>query len=58
LPRAQFGKYVSSHIIVSRYVLKLEPLKVAFEFADLSTIGICCIFGAVPILVDLLNDDL
>jgi hypothetical protein len=39
-------------------VLKLNPLEVAFEFADLSTVGIHHIFDAVPLLVDLLGDDL
>jgi hypothetical protein len=38
-------------------VLKL-PLEVAFEFADLITIGIHRVFDAVPLLVDLLDDDL
>jgi hypothetical protein len=38
-------------------VLKLDPLEVAFEFAELSTIGIHCIFDAVPLLVDLLDDE-
>jgi hypothetical protein len=38
-------------------MLKLNPLEVAFLFADLGTIGIHCIFDAVPLLVDLLDDD-
>jgi hypothetical protein len=39
-------------------VLKLDPLDVAFEFTDLSTIGIRRIIDAVPLLVYLLDDDL
>jgi hypothetical protein len=53
-----FGKYVSGHVVVSWYALKFNPLQVAFEFANLSTVGIHCIFDAVPFLVDLLDDDL
>jgi hypothetical protein len=39
-------------------VLKFNPLKVAFEFADISTVGIHRVFDAVPLLVDLFDDDL
>jgi hypothetical protein len=39
-------------------VLKLNPFEVAFEFADLSTIGIHCVFDTIPFLVDLFDDDL
>jgi hypothetical protein len=39
-------------------VLKLNSLKVAFEFADLSTISIHRVLDAVPLLIDLLDDDL
>jgi hypothetical protein len=52
------GKYVSSHIVVSWDVLKLNPLNVALEFIDFSTIGINHILDAIPLLVDLLDDDL
>jgi hypothetical protein len=31
---------------------------VAFKFTNLSTISIHCVLDAVPILVDLLDDDL
>jgi hypothetical protein len=39
-------------------VLKLNPFEVAFEFTDLITVGIYCDLDAVPLLVDLFNDDL
>jgi hypothetical protein len=39
-------------------VLKLNALELAFEFADLSTIGIHRVFDAIPLLVDLFDDDL
>jgi hypothetical protein len=39
-------------------VLKLNSLKVAFEFADLNTISIHRVLDAVPLLIDLLDDDL
>jgi hypothetical protein len=39
-------------------MLKLNPLEVAFEFADLRAIGVHCIFDVVPLLVALLDDDL
>jgi hypothetical protein len=39
-------------------VLKLNSLKVAFEFADLITVSIHRVLDAVPLLIDLLDDDL
>jgi hypothetical protein len=39
-------------------MLKLNSLKVAFEFADLSTVSIHRVFDTVPVLVDSLDDDL
>jgi hypothetical protein len=39
-------------------MLKLDSLEVAFEITDLSTIGIHHVFDAVPLLVDLFDDDL
>jgi hypothetical protein len=39
-------------------MLKFDPLEVAFEFANLSAVSIHCVLDAVPLLVDLLNDDL
>jgi hypothetical protein len=38
--------------------LKLNPLEVSFDFADLSTVGIHGIFDVAPLFVDLFNDDL
>jgi hypothetical protein len=58
LSRAKFGEYVGGHVVVSRYVLKLNPLEVSFDFADLSTVGIHGIFDVAPLFVDLFNDDL
>jgi hypothetical protein len=51
-------KYIGRHVVVSLYVLKFDPLEVSFEFLDLSTVGIHHVFDAVPLLVDLFNDDL
>jgi hypothetical protein len=39
-------------------VLKFNSLKVAFEFADLSAVGIHRVLDVVPLLVDLFDDDL
>jgi hypothetical protein len=39
-------------------VLELDPLKVAFEFTNFSTVSIHCVFEKIPLLVDLLDDDL
>jgi hypothetical protein len=39
-------------------VLKFNSLEVAFEFADLSTIGIHRVFDTVSLLVELFDDDL
>jgi hypothetical protein len=39
-------------------VLKFDPLKVAFEFANLGAASIHRVLGSVPLLVDLLDDDL
>jgi hypothetical protein len=39
-------------------VLKLDSLKVAFKFVNLSTVSIHHVLDAVPLLVDLLDDDL
>jgi hypothetical protein len=39
-------------------VLKLDPLEVAVEFMNLSAIGIHRVLDAIPLLVDLLDDDL
>jgi hypothetical protein len=39
-------------------VLELDPLEVAFKFMNLSAISIHRVFDAVPLLVDLLDDDL
>jgi hypothetical protein len=38
-------------------VLKFDPLKVAFD-SDLSIVSIYCVLNTIPILVNLLNDDL
>jgi hypothetical protein len=50
--------YVGDYVVVLWHVPKLNPLEVAFEFADLSTIGIHCVFDTVPLLVDLFDDNL
>jgi hypothetical protein len=39
-------------------VQELDPLEVAFEFTNLNAVSIHCVFDAVPLLVDLLDDDL
>jgi hypothetical protein len=39
-------------------VLEFDSLEVAFEFTNLSAISIRRVFDAVPLLVDLLDDDL
>jgi hypothetical protein len=39
-------------------MLKLDPLEVAFEFANLSTVSTHRVLDTVPLLVDLLDDDL
>jgi hypothetical protein len=39
-------------------VLELDPLVVAFEFTNLSALSINRVLDAVPLLVDLLDDDI
>jgi hypothetical protein len=39
-------------------VLELNSLEVAFEFANVSAVCIHRVLDAVPLLVDLLDDDL
>jgi hypothetical protein len=39
-------------------VLELNPLEVDFELVDLSAVSIHRVFDAIPLLVDLLDDDL
>jgi hypothetical protein len=39
-------------------MLELEPLKVAFELSNLSAVCIHCVFDTIPLLVELLDDDL
>jgi hypothetical protein len=39
-------------------VLKLDPLEVAFKLANIHAVCIHRILDAVPLLVDLLDDDL
>jgi hypothetical protein len=39
-------------------VLELDPLEVALELANLSAVCIHCVLNTVPLLVDLLDDDL
>jgi hypothetical protein len=40
------------------YVLKFNSLEVAFEFANLSIVGIHRVFDAVSLFIDLFDDDL
>jgi hypothetical protein len=56
--RAGLGEYVSGYVVVPWDVLELDPLEVAFEFMNLSTVSIHRVLDAVPLLVDLLDDDL
>jgi hypothetical protein len=39
-------------------VLELDPFEVAFEFMNLSTVSIHRVLDTIPLLVDLLDDDL
>jgi hypothetical protein len=39
-------------------MLKLDPVEVAFELTDLSAVSTHCVFDTIPLLVDLLADDL
>jgi hypothetical protein len=39
-------------------VLKLNPFEVAFEFTNLSAVSIHRVLDAIPLIVELLNDDL
>jgi hypothetical protein len=39
-------------------VLEFDPLEVAFEFANFSAVSIHRVLDAVPLLVDLFDDDL
>jgi hypothetical protein len=39
-------------------VLEFDPLEVAFEFANFHAVSIHRVLDAVPLLVDLFDDDL
>jgi hypothetical protein len=39
-------------------VLEFDPLEVAFEFSNLSAVSIHRVLDAIPLFVDLLDDDL
>jgi hypothetical protein len=39
-------------------VLELDSLEVAFEFTNLNAVSIHRVLDAIPLLVDLLDDDL
>jgi hypothetical protein len=39
-------------------MLELDPLEVAFEFTDFSAVSIHRVLDAVPLLVNLFDDDL
>jgi hypothetical protein len=39
-------------------MLKLDPVEVAFELTNLSAVSIHCVFDTIPLLIDLLDDDL
>jgi hypothetical protein len=39
-------------------VLEFDPLEVAFEFSNLSAVSIHHVFDAIPLFVDLLDDNL
>jgi hypothetical protein len=38
-------------------VLEFDPLEVAFEFTNLNVVSIRRVFDAIPLFVDLLDDD-
>jgi hypothetical protein len=38
--------------------MELDPLEVAFEFINLSTVSIHRVLDAIPLFIDLLDDDL
>jgi hypothetical protein len=46
------------YVVVPWDVLELDPLEVDFELANLSAVCIHRVLDAVPLLVDLLDDDL
>jgi hypothetical protein len=39
-------------------VLEFDPLELAFEFTNLSVVSIHRVLDAVPLIADLLDDDL
>jgi hypothetical protein len=39
-------------------MLELDSLEMAFELADLCIVGIHCVFDTIPLLIDMLDDDL
>jgi hypothetical protein len=50
--------YICSYVVVLWDVLELDSLEVAFKLANFSAVCIQCVLDTVPLLVDLLDDDL
>ena len=54
--RAQLGEYIGYHVVVPKDVMEFQAVEVGLELANLLALGIHLLLGAVPILVDLLDD--
>jgi hypothetical protein len=50
--------YIGGDIVAPWDVLELNPLEVAFKFTNFSAVSIHCVLDTIPLLVDLLDDDL
>ena len=54
---AQLGEYIGCHVVVPEDVMELQAVEVGLEPAYLLAVGIHLLLGALPVLVDLLDDD-
>ena len=54
---AQLGEYVGCHVIILEDMVELQTVEVGLELTYLLAVGIHLLLGALPVLVDLLDDD-
>ena len=55
--RAQLGEYIGCHVVVPKDMVEFLAEEVGLELMYLLAVGIHVLLSAVPILVDLLDDD-
>ena len=55
--RSELRKDIGGHIVVPRDVVELKTVEPGLKFANHPVVGVHFLFGSVPILIHLLNDD-